>query len=136
MAKHILTVAVIAFLGFAGTARTDDKEPPKAPLPGGKTIEWDVAAVEDSPVLKLIKRDVKSGQVTWLLENKKNLPGGLLYCYIAEFLDEDGVKLAEIQVPTDQFPVNWKEGERNRLVLQLPPEAKMKKVRKVVVRVN
>lgn len=136
MAKHILAAGLIALVTLAGPGRADDKEPPKAPLPRASSIEWDVAVLEDSPVLKLIKRDVKTGQVIWLLENKKSLPNGLLYCIVADFLDEDGVKIASAEVPADLFPYNWREGERNRLVLALPPEEKMKKVRKVVLRVN
>jgi len=135
VAKHMLTAAAVVVLALAGSARAEDKAPPKAPLPGD-SVEWDVAVFEDSPAFKLIKRDVKTGQVIWLLENKVNLPNGVHYCMVADFLDEDGVKLVSVQVPCDQFPANWKEGERNRFILGLPPAEKWKKVRKVVVKVN
>jgi hypothetical protein len=135
MTRHILTAA-IAFVSFAGAGRGDDKAPPKAPLPRAGSVEWDVAILEDSALLKVIKRDVKAGQVTWLMENRKNLPTGALYCIVADFLDEDGVKLVSVPVAVDPFLYNYQEGERNRLVLALPAEEKMKKVRKVVIKVN
>jgi len=136
VAKHILGAAVIAFVACAGSGRADDKAPPKDPFPREDSVEWDVATFEDSPSFKLIKRDVKTGQVIWVLENRKDLPNGVLYAFVAEFLDEDGVKLAAVKVPCEQFPANWREGERNRVILELPQADKWKKVRKVVIKVN
>jgi hypothetical protein len=134
MAKHVLAAAMVAVLALTGSGRADDKKPAKAPLPRADSVEWDVTVVEDSPSLKLIKREVKTGQVVWLVENRKSLPNGLLYTFVAEFLDEDGVKLFAIQVPCDLFPANWREGERNRLILELPQAGKWKNVTKVVIK--
>jgi hypothetical protein len=134
-----MAVAVIASMALAGwsvAASEKEKKPAKAPLPRVESVEWDVAVFEESPTFTVVKRDVKTGQVVWLLENKKAIPNGLLYCIVADFLDEDGVKLATTEVGADQFPYNWREGERNRVILQLPQAEKWKKVTKVVVKVN
>ena len=45
-----------------------------------------------------------------------------------------GVKLATIGIETEPFLLNMPKGERNRFTLHLPPEDKLKGVRKVVIK--
>jgi hypothetical protein len=133
MYRQVAAVMVLGIVGFAAKpVRADEKKP--APLPHEKIVEWDVSAFEESSTFKSIKRDIKNGQVVWVLENRKMLGNEYLFGYRAEFLDEDGVKLWAVEIRWEQFPVNWQEGERNRLILELPKAEKWKTVRRVVIK--
>jgi hypothetical protein len=129
----------------AGTGRADDKAPAtpaketakesaKAPLPRADSVEWDVATFEDSAVVKTVKREVKSGQVVWVLENRRDLGTDVVFGYQAVFLDEDGVKLLSVGLRWEPFPGNLRAGDRNRLILELPAADAWKNVRKVVIK--
>ena len=133
MLKIFASATVMALLCLA-TARADEKKPTKSPLPHEKSVAWDVTAFEESSAFKTVKREVKNTQVVWVLENRKMLGNEYLFGYRAEFLDEDGVKLWAIEIRWEQFPVNWQEGERNRLILELPKAEKWKNVSKVVIK--
>ena len=77
---------------------------------------------------------MKGDRVTWVLENKRNLGTEITFGYQAALYDEDGVKLATIEVVTEPFLLNMSRGERNRFTLNLPPEDKLREVRKVVIK--
>lgn len=131
----VLVLGLMILSGFArGEEKAEKDKAPKAPLPRAESVEWDVDAFEDAAAFKLIKREVKTGQVVWVLENKSDLLNGLLYTFVAEFFDEDGVKLMSAEVKCEQFPVNWREGERNRVILELPRAEKWKNATKVVIK--
>ena len=133
MLKHV--VAVVVVMGFSdGVARADEKKPAKAPLPRAESVEWDVAVFEDSAAFQAVKREVKNGQVVWVLENRRNLGTEVIFGYRAEFLDEDGVKLSAVEVRWGQLLANLMQGERNRLILELPKPEAWKGVRKVVIK--
>lgn len=132
--QRVVVVAVIAFLSAAGSGRVDEKKPPKAPLPREDSVKWDVATFEDSATFTATKRDVKNGEVVWVLENRKDLAVEHVFGYHAEFLDEDGVKLFAVAIGSEPFPPNLRLGERNRFVLELPKAEKWKNVKKVVIK--
>jgi hypothetical protein len=133
MLKHVVAAAVV--LGFAGgEVRADEKKPAKAPLPHADTVTWDVSAFENSAAFEAVKREVKNGQVVWVLENRRNLMNEFLFGYRAEFLDEDGVKLSAVEIRWGQLLANLMQGERNRLILELPKPEAWKNVSKVVIR--
>jgi hypothetical protein len=134
-----LSSAVILSLALAGSAwggpqGGDEKTAAKDPLPHASKVEWDVRVFEEAPSFRVVKREVKGNQVTWVLENKRNLGTEILFGYQAALYDEDGVKLATIGIETEPFLLNMSKGERNRFVLHLPPTDKLKEVRKVVIK--
>ena len=89
---------------------------------------------EESPSFTVVKRQVKGDRVTWVLENKRNLGTEITFGYQAALYDEDGVKLATLEVVTEPFLLNMSRGERNRFTLNLPPEDKLRGLRKVVIK--
>jgi hypothetical protein len=93
-----------------------------------------VRVFEESPAFKVVKREVKANQVTWVLENRQNLGTEILFGYQTALRDEDGVKLNTIRIEVEPFLFNLPEGERNRFTLHLPPLDKLKGVRKVVIK--
>ena len=133
------SVAVILSLALAGFAWGDpreesEKKEAKNPLPQASQLKWDVRGFEESPTFTVVKRQVKGNQVTWLLENKRDLGTEIQFGYQAVLYDEDGVKVATIGIATEPFLLNMPKGERNRFTLHLPPEDKLKGVRKVVIK--
>jgi hypothetical protein len=137
MMRRVVTMAVVVALA-ASLGRADDKtpakDPAKAPLPRADSVEWDVATFEDSAAVKTVKREVKNGQVVWVLENRRDLGPEIVFGYQAEFFNEDGVKLMSVGIRWDPFPGNLRQGERNRLILELPQAEKCKNIRKVVIK--
>jgi hypothetical protein len=149
MVRRVVTMAVVVVL-TTGLGRADDEASAKgsgkvsaregtteaadSPLPRANSAEWDVATFEDSAVVKTVKWEVKSGQVVWVLENKRDLGTDVVFGYHAVFLDEDGVKLMSVGLRWEPFPGNLSAGERNRLILELPAAEKWMNVRKVVVK--
>jgi hypothetical protein len=137
--KHVSSVAVILSLALAGWTWADDsrkgseKKEAKNPLPQANKIEWDVRGFEESPSFRVVKREVKQNQVTWVLENKRNLGTEIQFGYQASLYDEDGVRLTKIGIEVEPFLMNLSQGERNRFTLHLPPPDKLKGVRKVVI---
>jgi hypothetical protein len=130
---------VILSLALAGSAwgaapGGDEKTAAKDPLPHAGKVEWDVRVFEEAPSFRVVKREVKGNQVTWVLENKRNLGTEIVFGYQAALYDEDGVKLATIGIETEPFLLNLSKGERNRFVLHLPPPDKLKGVRKAVIK--
>ena len=126
-------------LALAGSAWGDsreggEKKEARDPLPHAKQLKWDVRGFEESPSFTVVKRQVKGDRVTWVLENKRNLGTEITFGYQAALYDEDGVKLATIEVVTEPFLLNMSRGERNRFTLNLPPEDKLRGVRKVVIK--
>jgi hypothetical protein len=137
--KRVSSVAVILSLGLAGFAWGDpregnEKKEVKDPLPRASQVGWDVRVFEESPAFKVVKREVKGNQVTWVLENKRDLGTEILFGYQAALYDEDGVKLATIGIEVQPFVFNMPKGERNRFTLNMPPPDKLKEVRKVVIK--
>ena len=133
-----LSSAVILSLALAGSAwggpqGGDEKTAAKDPLPHASKVEWDVRVFEESPAFKVVKREVKGNQVTWVLENKRDLGTEILLGYQAALYDEDGVKLGKIGIEVEPFLFNMPKGERNRFTLNMPPPDKLKQVRKVVI---
>jgi tRNA A-37 threonylcarbamoyl transferase component Bud32 len=59
----------------------------------------------------VVKRWVKGNQVTWMLENKRDLGTEIIFGYHAALYDEDGVKLATIRIETEPFPSQHDEGK-------------------------
>jgi hypothetical protein len=109
------------------------KKTPRDPLPGADKITWDVKTLEESPLLDVVRREVKGRKVIWLLQNTEDNPGGVLF-YRADFLDDDGVTLRSVGLVPDQSTThNWRAGERNRLVLTLPEMPDLEKTRRVVI---
>jgi hypothetical protein len=131
-----VVVLLLAVSGFAwGDSQEKDKKAAKKdPLPHAKTMEWDLEVFEESPTFKVVKREVKGNRVTWVLENQRNLGTEITFGYQAALFDEDGVKLGTIEIETDPFLLNMPKGERNRFNLHLPPQEKLKDVRKVVIK--
>ena len=137
--QRLSSLAVILSLALAGSAWSDSKEggekkETKDPLPHAKQFKWDVRGFEESPTFEVVKRQVKGNQVTWVLENKRALGTEITFGYQATLYDEDGVKLATLEITTEPFLLNTGRGERNRFTLNLPPEDKLKGVRKVVIK--
>jgi hypothetical protein len=131
--------AVILSLALAGSVwgdprGGDEKMAAKDSLPHASKVAWDVRVLEESPAFTVVKREVKGNQVTWVLENKRNLGTEIIFGYQAALYDEDGVKLAMIGIETEPFLLNMPKGERNRFVLHLPPPDKLKELRKVVIK--
>src|SRR5262245_32298452 len=134
-----LSSAVILSLALAGTTWGDpregsEKKETRDPLHHAGQVAWNVRCFEESPAFTVVKRQVKGSQVTWVLENKRDLGTEITFGYQAALYDEDGVKLATIGIETDPFLLNMSKGERNRFHLNLPPEDKLKGVRKVVIK--
>ena len=137
--QRLTSMAVVLSLALAGSAWSDPREGSEKkdtmdPLPHAKQITWDVRCFEESPAFVVTKRQVKGDQVTWVLENKRALGTEITFGYQAALYDEDGVKLATIGIDTEPFLLNMAKGERNRFTLHLPPEDKLKGVRKVVIK--
>ena len=137
--QRLTSMAVVLSLALAGPAWADsegggEKKEVKDALPRARQVGWDVRVFEESPAFEVVKRKVKGNQVTWVLENKRNLGTEILFGYQAALYDEDGVKLATIGIETEPFLLNMSKGERNRFVLHLPPTDKLKEVRKVVIK--
>ena len=134
-----LSSAVILSLALAGFAWGDsrdggEKKDTKDPLPHTTQLKWDVRGFEEHPSFTVVKRQVKGDRVTWVLENKRDLGTEIQFGYQAALYDEDGVKLGTIGIEVDPFLLNMSKGERNRFTLNLPPEDKLKGVRKVVIK--
>lgn len=118
-----------------GTPPDDnDNKEVKHPLPRLNKAKWDVRVFEESPTFAIVKRQVKGNQVTWVLENKRDLGTEITFGYQAALLDEDGVKLGTIPIDSEPFLFNMSKGERNRFTLNLPPNDKLSGVRKVVIK--
>jgi len=137
--QRLSSLAVVLSLALAGSAWCDsreggEKKETKDPLPHAKQLKWDVRGFEESPAFEVVKRQVKGNQVTWVLENKRGLGTEITFGYQATLYDEDGVKLATLEITTEPFLLNMSRGERNRFTLNLPPEDKLKGVRKVVIK--
>jgi hypothetical protein len=137
--QRVSSVAVILSLALAGSVwggpqNGNEKKEAKDPLPHARQARWDVRGFEESPAFTVVKRQVKGNQVTWVLENKRNLGTEITFGYQAALYDEDGVKLATIEIETEPFLLNMMKGERNRFTLHLPPEDKLKGVRQVVIK--
>ena len=137
--QRVSSAALVLWLALAGSAWSDSKEgsekkDTKDPLPHASKVEWDVRCFEESPTFTVAKRQVKGDQVTWVLENKRALGTEITFGYQAALYDEDGVKLGTIGIETEPFLLNMPKGERNRFTLHLPPEDKLKGVRKVVIK--
>ncbi len=137
--QRVSLVPVILSLALAGSAWGDpregsEKKEAKDPLPQARQVKWDVRFFEESPTFMVAKRQVKGNQVTWVLENKRNLGTEIQFGYQAALYDEDGVKLATLGIETDPFLLNMSQGERNRFTLNLPPADKLKGVRTVVIK--
>jgi hypothetical protein len=137
--QRVLSVAVVLSLALAcpawGDSREEgEKKESKDPLPHASRLKWDVRGFEESPSFEVAKRRVKGDRVTWVLENKRNLGTEITFGYQAALFDEDGVKLATIEIVTEPFLLNMMQGERNRFTLNLPPEDKLRGVRKVVIK--
>jgi hypothetical protein len=69
-------------------------------------IEWDVRAFEQSPAFKVVKHEVKPNQVTWVLENKRNLGTKITFGWEAVLYDADGVQLTTIGIENEPFLFN------------------------------
>jgi hypothetical protein len=137
--QRLTSVTVILSLALAGSAWGDPREGSEKkeagdPLPHASQVGWDVRVFEESPAFKVVKRVVKGNQVTWVLENKRNLGTEILFGYQAALYDEDGVKLATIGIDVEPFLLNTSVGERNRFTLNLPPPDKLKGVRNAVIK--
>ena len=137
--QRLSSVALVLSLALAGFAWGDsregsEKKEVKDSLPHASQLKWDVRGFEESPSFTVVKRQVKGNQVTWVLENKRSLGTEITFGYQAALYDEDGVKLATIEVVTEPFLLNMSQGERNRFTLNLPPPDKLKGVRKVVIK--
>ena len=137
--QRLSSVALVLSLALAGFAWGDSREASekkevKDSLPHASQLKWDVRGFEESPSFTVVKRQVKGDRVTWVLENKRNLGTEITFGYQAALYDEDGVKLATIEVVTEPFLLNMSQGERNRFTLNLPPEDKLRGVRKVVIK--
>jgi hypothetical protein len=137
--QRVSSVAVALSLALAGFAWGDSREgggskETKDPLPHASRLKWDVRGFEESPSFAVVKRQVKGGRVIWVLENKRDLGTEITFGYQAALYDEDGVKLATLEITTEPFLLNMSRGERNRFTLNLPPEDKLKGVRKVVIK--
>jgi hypothetical protein len=131
--------AIILSLALVGAAWADpregnEKQESRDPLPHPRQVRWDLRGFEESPTFAVVKRQVKGDQVTWVLENRRNLGTEITFGYQAALFDEDGVKLGTIEIVTEPFLLNMSQGERNRFILNLPPEDKLKGVRKVVIK--
>ncbi len=136
---RLSSVAVIlatALAGFAwgGSREGSEKKETKDPLPQATQLKWDVRGFEESPSFTVAKRQVKGDQVTWVLENKRDLGTEITFGWQAALYDEDGVKVGTIGIEVDPFLLNMSKGERNRFTLNLPPADKLKGVRKVVIK--
>jgi hypothetical protein len=137
--QRLSSVALVLSLALAGFAWGDsregsEKKEVKDSLPHASQLKWDVRGFEESPSFTVVKRQVKGNQVTWVLENKRSLGTEITFGYQAALYDEDGVKLATIEVVTEPFLLNMSQGERNRFTLNLPPGDKLRGVRKVVIK--
>jgi hypothetical protein len=132
--KYALSAAVVVVLALAGSARTDEKAPAKAPLPREGKVQWDIETFERSAAFTVVKREVKGNQVIWVLQNKRDLGTEITFGYQAAFFDEDGVKIFTLEIETDPFLLNMPKGERNRFILTLPKDEKWKDARKVVIK--
>ena len=132
--KRVVAIAVVAFLVVGGTGRAEDKKPAKPALPREDSAKWDVATFEESATFTFVKREVKNGEIVWVLENRKDIPQELVLGYQAGFFDEDGVKLFALDVRMEPFPPNLRLGERNRFILVVPRAEQWKNVKKVVIR--
>jgi hypothetical protein len=132
--KRALPMAMSLSLALAAYGRAEEKEPPRDPLPHQDKVEWDVRLFEESTTFELVKRQVKSNQVIWILENKQDLGLDIVFGYVAEFCDADGVKLGAVEIQCEPFLMNLRKGERNRAILNLPYQEKWKGIRKVVLR--
>jgi hypothetical protein len=132
--KRALSVALILFVGMAGSLRAEETKPQKDSLPREGTVQWDLQTFEESPAFEVAKREVKGNSVTWVLENKRNLGTEITFGYQAIFLDADGVKVFTIGIETEPFLLNMPKGERNRFVLHLPRQEQWKSIRKVIIK--
>src|SRR5262245_33608596 len=123
--QRVSSGAVILSLALAGSTWGDSREgdakkATKDPLPHASQLKWDVRGFEESPSFTVVKRQVKGDQVTWVLENKRNLGTEITFGYQASLFDEDGVKLAKIEIATEPFLLNTSKGERHGFTLNLP----------------
>ena len=137
--QRLMSVAVILCLALVGAAWGDPREGSgkkdvKDTLPRASQLGWDVRVFEESPAFMVVKREVKGNQVTWVLENKRNLGTEIVFGYQAALYDADGVKLATIGIEVEPFLFNMSKGERNRFTLNMPPPDKLKEVRNVVIK--
>ena len=137
--QRVSSAAVILSFALAGFTWGDpreggEKKEARDPLPHASQAAWDVRCFEESPAFTVAKRQVKGNQVTWVLENKRDLGTEITFGYQAALYDEDGVKLATIGIETEPFLLNMSRGERNRFNLHLPPPDRLKEVRTVVIK--
>jgi hypothetical protein len=137
--QRVLSAVVMLVLALVSSARGDSREMDektgtKDPLPRTAKVEWDVRIFEESPSFKVVKREVKGNRVTWVLENQRNLGTEIVFGYQLALFDEDGVKLTTLEIGCEPFPLNLPKGERNRFTLYLPPEDKLKELRKAVIK--
>lgn len=138
MIKRVAAFTMVAFLFAAGSGWAEDKkpakDPPKDPLPRADSVKWDVTTFEESATFTVTKREVKGGELIWVLENRKDIATEHIFGYTADFFDEDGVKLFSVGIATNPFPTNLRLGERNRYTLELPKAESWKNVKKVVIK--
>src|SRR5262245_38940418 len=137
--QRVSLVAVILSLALTRSTWGDpqggsEKKEAKDPLPHARQVQWDVRFFEESPTFLVAKRQVKGNQVIWVLENKRNLGTAIQFGYQAALFDEDGVKLATLEIETNPFLLNLSQGERNRFTLNLSPADKLKGVRTEVIK--
>ena len=130
--NRVLSVAILA-VALAGV-RAEDRKTVKDALPKADAVQWDLRVFEESPTYSVVKREVKSNSVTWVLENKRNLGTEITFGYQAAFYDADGVKLGTVDIEVEPFLMNMPKGERNRFVLHLPKAESWKDARKVVIK--
>src|SRR5262245_35377367 len=117
--KWSVALAVVAGLQAGFAVAQGPKKPVRDPLPRARKLAWDVRVLEKSPYFKVIRREVKGGRVSWLLEHTQNIPFATLYGFTAEFIDADGVTFRRYELQHSIVSVNFKQGERNRIWLNL-----------------
>jgi hypothetical protein len=126
-----------ASLTLVGTAEAGpqdgEKKEVRDALPRETEVKWVVHVLEDAPSFAVVKREVKGNNITWILENKRNLGAEIVFGYQATLLDEDGVRIKTIEIVVEPFLMNMSKGERNRFVLHMPQPEQWKGVRKVVI---
>ena len=132
--KAMLPAAFVLSVALSGLSHAEDKKPVKDALPRASAVEWDVRVFEEAPSFEVIKREVKGNNLTWVLENKRNLGTEITFGYQATYYDADGVKLGTVEIEVEPFLMNMPKGDRNRFVLHLPRTENWKGVRKVVIK--
>ncbi len=95
-------------------------------IPGGK---WETKGFESSFSIIKSKYDADNNEMTWLLERKD----ASYLNIIADFFDEDGVKITTGNLEFKPSITQVAKGERCHASLKLPADADLKRCVKVVV---